>query len=59
MQFLSDSPEQIEESMKRLGALRDQLYEACRKAIVRVNKVRQESDQSAIGHDSEDAAPLK
>jgi len=50
-EFLADSAEQIEESMKRLGPLRNQLYEVCRKAIVRVNKGQQESDQPAINDD--------
>jgi len=35
LQFLPDSPEQIAESMERLGPLSDQLYEGLREAIDR------------------------
>jgi len=63
MRFLPDSPEQIDESMKRLGPLRDQLYEAFQAAIARVNKGEQESNQPAIYETkkggSEDEAPVK
>jgi hypothetical protein len=63
LQFLPDSTEQIEESMERLGPLRDQLYEALQEAIDRVNKGQQESDRLAINEtrevDSEDDALLK
>ncbi|MCK4354698.1 MAG: hypothetical protein KAW83_05535, partial [Dehalococcoidia bacterium] len=63
LQFLPDSPEQIAESMERLGPLRDQLCEVFQAAIDRVNKGQQESDRLAIDEtrkgDSEDEAPLK
>jgi hypothetical protein len=42
MRFLPDSPEQIAESMERLGPLRGQLYEVFQEAIGRVNKGQQE-----------------
>lgn len=59
MQFLPDSPEQIAESMKRLGPVRGQLHEALREAIDKVNNGQKESDQPAIGDDSKDDAPPK
>ena len=63
MRFLPDSPEQIAESMERLGPLRDQLYEVFQEAIDRVNKGQQESNQPAIYEtkqgDSGGEAPLK
>ena len=48
LEFLPDSPEQIAESMERLGPLRDQLLGAFQEAIDRVNKGRQGTEQPAI-----------
>jgi hypothetical protein len=63
LEFLPDSPEQIIDSMKRLGPLRDQLYEVFQEAIGRVNTGQQESDRPAINEirkrDSEDETPWK
>ena len=58
MRFLPDSLEQIEESMERLKPLSNQLYEAFKEAIARVNRCQQGVDQPAMGEtgqrDSED-----
>ena len=62
MRFLSDSLEQIGESMERLGPLRDKLYEAFQEAIAKVNQAGQELSQPAIGTrkgDSEDGVLLR
>jgi len=53
-EYLPDSPEQIEESMERLGPLRDQLDGAFHDAIARVNQNRQELNQPAIGTTKDD-----
>lgn len=63
-EFLFDGPEQIAESMKKLGPLRDELYEVFREAIDRVNKGQSESDRPGSIYEttegkSEDEAPLK
>lgn len=60
MGFLPDSAEQIEDSMKKLGPLRDQLYEAFREAIARAKRNQQESVISKTEEvDSAGNAPLK
>lgn len=63
LRFLPDSAEQIEESVKRLGPLWDQLCEAFQAAIARINKGQQKSDRPAIDEtrkgDSEDEVLLK
>ena len=63
LEYMADSAEQIAASMKRLGPLRDELYEVFREAIDRVNKGQQGADQPAIDEtrkgDSEDETPLK
>jgi len=38
LEFLPDSSEQVEESMDRLGLLREQLYEVLREAIDRAKQ---------------------
>ena len=63
LEFLPCSREQIDESIKRLGPLWDQLWEAFQAAIARVNKGQQESNRPFIDEtrkdESEDGAPVK
>ncbi len=47
LQFLRDSPEQIEESMERLGPLRGQLYEVFQEAIDRAERASKYDNRSA------------
>jgi hypothetical protein len=54
LRFLCDSPEQVEESMERLGPLRDKLHEAFQEAIVRVHKGQRESARSVIDETGKD-----
>jgi len=53
-EYLPDSPEQIVESMERLGPLRDKLYGALQDAIARVNQGQQESSRPPIGASRDD-----
>ena len=48
LKSLSDNPEQVQESMERLGSLRDQLCEIFQAAIARVHNGQQESDRRFI-----------
>ena len=48
MQFLPDSPEHIQESMERLGPLRDKLYGAFQDAIGRARRGRIKSGQAPL-----------
>jgi hypothetical protein len=60
MGFLADNAEQIEDSMKKLGPLRDQLYEAFREVIARAKRNQHESVINKTGElDSAGNTPLK